>query len=115
MIAIHKESGASTANCHPERHPSPALRDEVESKDRDGVSSAMQPQGVLSMQRENALMRYFMLHTFSGSLGSSLGLRSGFRLAAQTPPKRLNFDSAPVRMVPERFQRRSAQDDSGKV
>jgi hypothetical protein len=53
-------------SCHPERHPSPALRDEVEPKDPEGVSSAMQPHGVRPTLRENALMAVFHAACISG-------------------------------------------------
>ncbi len=110
------------SKCGPSRLPSsltqavilsePEPRGEGESKDPDGVSSAMQPQGVLSMLLgENALMLHLCCKHFRDpSVAPSL--RSGFRLRAQTRARRLNFDSAPFRVVwEEAFRRRSAQDD----
>src|SRR6266852_3314571 len=114
-VVVGKESCEPTTNCHPERWPSPALRDEGESKDPEGVSSAMRPQGVRSILRENALMLYLTLSAFPGYLRWAPSLRSGFRLRALTLATRLNFDIAPVCVVWERIRWRYAQDDSHKV
>jgi len=86
------------------------MRIGAESKDPDGMSSAMQPQGVLSiLLRENALMLHLRCkHSRDAKFPR---LRSGFRLAAQTPPKRLNFDCAPFIADKKRDWRRFAQDD----
>src|SRR5215471_904164 len=54
----------------------------------------------------------FTMPAFSGS--KLPRLRSGFRLRAQTPAKRLNFDSAPIHLVKDRRWRRCAQDDRGR-